>query len=585
MRHLVFLIVAVGWLACLGSAQATSPPVFPEQYTAHGVILLPYAELREPFSAYYDGQLNRSRIDYYGDLMITVQKSRAAVKDDEDVYGAEYQIAYEADMSGTPKRVCFKNGGSENGQITGQTVLPNLDGFVRIGSTKCPVENVNDFKEGSIKSKLKVFSKPIYTKAGHPASCELWRRKDSIGEKQNTYSFWFKHDPKTGEPIPVSYEMRGYNNLLGSHYDHYIVQYTIWREGLLNEEIFNIDARYKCGDFPGPGDGRSGSRKLLMNPIKAYFDTNRQVYDEHFDEYKNKHNKTYDTEFEHEHRRKIFLDNSRFIVSMNRRNPSFKLAINHLADKSEDELKVLRGRIPPKKDNGGMPFRTQLAAENAELPAYWDWRLQGASTPVRDQAVCGSCWVFGTLGAIDSHYFIKYGHLPILSEQQVVDCAWPFEVNGCSGGNDVAVYKYAMHAGGLALEDDYGHYLGVDGKCHATEVKKTVKLSGWVNVTQYSIEDMKKALMHGPVTIAINAAVKTFSYYSNGVYDDPACIGDEAHLDHQVLLVGYGTLNGKDYWLVKNSWSTYWGNDGYILIAQKDNICGVTTQASYPVIA
>ena len=77
-------------------------------------------------------------------------------------------------------------------------------------------------------------------------------------------------------------------------------------------------------------------------------------------------------------------------------------------------------------------------------------------------------------------------------------------MNGCSGGNDVAVYKYAMQAGGLALEDDYGRYLGVDGKCHATETKKTVKLSGWVNVTQYNIEDMKRALVeNGPVTIAI----------------------------------------------------------------------------------
>ena len=76
----------------LASAQPSSPPTFPEQYTAHGVILLPYAELREPFAAYYDGQLNRSRIDYYGDLMITVQKSRAAVKDDDALYGTEFQI-------------------------------------------------------------------------------------------------------------------------------------------------------------------------------------------------------------------------------------------------------------------------------------------------------------------------------------------------------------------------------------------------------------------------------------------------------------------------------------------------------------
>lgn len=85
------------------------------------------------------------------------------------------------------------------------------------------MENVHNFQEGSIRSKAKLLSKPLYTKGSHPASCELWRKKETIGEKQNIYSFWFRHDLKTGDVIPVTYEMKGYNNLLGSHYDHYIV--------------------------------------------------------------------------------------------------------------------------------------------------------------------------------------------------------------------------------------------------------------------------------------------------------------------------------------------------------------------------
>lgn len=127
-----------------------------------------------------------------------------------------------------------------------------------------------------------------------------------------------------------------------------------------------------------------------------------------------------------------------------------------------------------------------------------------------------------------------------------------------------------MKAGGIATETDYGHYLGVDGKCHANEVKKAVKISGFVNVTQNSVSDLKKALVeNGPISVAINASPKTLTFYSNGVLDDPKCTGDEMSLNHAVLLVGYGTLQGKDYWLIKNSWSTYYGNNGYLLIAIK----------------
>ena len=270
---------------------------------------------------------------------------------------------------------------------------------------------------------------------------------------------------------------------------------------------------------------------------------------------------------------------------MNRRNADFRLGINHLTDYTDQELKQLRGRLqsPNLEFNGGRPFHSSLTSD--QVPDQHDWRLYGAVNPVKDQAVCGSCWSFGTSGTIEGVYFVKTGHLVRVSEQQLIDCSWQQGDNGCDGGEDFRAYEYIMRAGGIALNDDYGGYLGADGKCHDSNVTKAVQLSGFVNVTSFNVKALETAIFeHGPVTVAINANPRAFTFYSNGVFNDQSCTGGVNDLDHQVLAVGYGSIRGQRYWLIKNSWSTYWGNDGYILIAQRNNTCGVTTMPTFPII-
>lgn len=139
-----------------------------------------------------------------------------------------------------------------------------------------------------------------------------------------------------------------------------------------------------------------------------------------------------------------------------------------------------------------------------------------------------------------------------------------------------------MKHGGIPTEEEYGPYLGQDGYCHINNVTMVAKITGWVNVTPNSEEALMMALLkHGPISVAIDASHKTFSFYSNGVYYEPTCGNKVDELDHAVLAVGYGVLNSQPYWLVKNSWSNYWGNDGYVLMSAKNNNCGVMTTPTY----
>uniref|UniRef100_A0A663EST7 Peptidase C1A papain C-terminal domain-containing protein n=1 Tax=Aquila chrysaetos chrysaetos TaxID=223781 RepID=A0A663EST7_AQUCH len=203
----------------------------------------------------------------------------------------------------------------------------------------------------------------------------------------------------------------------------------------------------------------------------------------------------------------------------------------------------------------------------------------GAVTPVKDQAVCGSCWSFATTGAMEGALFLKTGVLTPLSQQVLIDCSWGFGNYACDGGEEWRAYEWIKKHGGIASTESYGTYKG------QVRSEMLAKITGYVNVTSGNITAVKAAIYkHGPVAVSIDASHKTFSFYSNGIYYEPKC-GESGALDHAVLAVGYGVLQGETYWLIKNSWSTYWGNDGYILMAMKDNNCGVATEATYPILA
>lgn len=87
----------------------------------------------------------------------------------------------------------------------------------------------------------------------------------------------------------------------------------------------------------------------------------------------------------------------------------------------------------------------------------------------------------------------------------------------------------------------------------------------------------------GPVAAGIDGAQHSFQFYKSGYYFEPKC---EEEVNHAVVIVGYGTTEaGEEYWICKNSWDTDWGEEGYIRMARnKNNHCGITSLASYPLV-
>lgn len=474
------------------------------------------------------------------------------------------------------KRACFSVLGSVGNTISPQTVLPDLTNFKFEMETKCPFSN-EQFRD---------------------AHCELWKMDTKVGEKENKYKMWItrKND---GTVVPVYYYMLGYDTLLGSHYDRYDVTYRNFKSNSASDEDFDFDASSQsCGPMPGPGDGSSDaetrSHIIVQNPIhEIVVDPHRYDHIDHeFEKFKETHQKKYRNDVHHRKSWSNFLHNFRFINSKNRQLKQYKLKVNKFADTNHNELNYLRGRIHSKGYNGGLDYGAHHKLRHSDgslvekLPEDWDWNIRGAVTPVKDQAICGSCWSFGTTGTLEGAYFVKTGKLLKLSQQQMIDCSWQYGNNGCDGGEDFRAYKYIMSAGGIATQEDYGAYMGIDGKCHDRMVKKSVKISGFYNVTKNDVEALKHALKtYGPVTVAIDASRPTFTFYSHGAYYDDKCKNGDDNLDHQVLVVGYTKIDGKFVWIVKNSWSTYWGDNGYIMMSAENNNCGVMDMPTVPIIA
>lgn len=257
------------------------------------------------------------------------------------------------------------------------------------------------------------------------------------------------------------------------------------------------------------------------------------------------------------------------------------VAVNRFADLTPAERREFYGIKVTKYDGAS---RTHVYNPEDPLPPAIDWRKKGAVTQVKDQGVCGSCWTFGSAAAFEGAYALKYGQLIEFSEQQFLDCAYVNGNMGCDGGTAPAAYDWLLATNGLATEKAYPYRMQ---NSYCKSVKKGAQIASYVNVTSGDELALQHAVATvGPVTVAINTNDPLWYYHvGDGVYDSDNCPGGLDDLDHQVTVVGYGTTaDGIDYWIVKNSYGPFWGDKGYIKMRRnKNNLCGIATQANYVV--
>ncbi|XP_071101319.1 cathepsin L-like peptidase [Haliotis cracherodii] len=300
--------------------------------------------------------------------------------------------------------------------------------------------------------------------------------------------------------------------------------------------------------------------------------------------FKETHNKQY-TDTDEIQRRIIFETNVDYIQTHNleadRGVHSYRLGVNEYADMSHKEfIAMMNGYRMEMKTPCSQVYSNDSVGD---LPTQVDWRTKGYVTPVKNQKQCGSCWAFSTTGSLEGQHFKKEGKLVSLSEQNLVDCSRKEGNMGCEGGLMDQAFKYIKVNKGIDTEISYP-YRAKNGKCHFKRADVGATDTGAVDIKKDSEESLQHAVAQvGPIAVAIDASHPSFQLYKSGVYDEKKC--SSKMLDHGVLAVGYGAEGGSDYWLVKNSWGETWGMQGYIMMSRnKENQCGIATQASYPTV-
>ncbi len=275
------------------------------------------------------------------------------------------------------------------------------------------------------------------------------------------------------------------------------------------------------------------------------------------------------------------LNNSLFIQNHNSLNLSYTLAENQFVDVDYvNEYNPSFYSLLPNQQ-----FDDTIVFDNDITPLQKDWRDEYKVSSVKNQGHCGGCWAFSSSGAVESIWAIQKNILYNLSQQELIDCSTDLGNKGCRGGSMELGFQYIIQ-NGLCRNASYP-YVASDQECIKDQCSSVVNISKYGNLNPNDEINLRKGVAQQPVSVAIQANKRSFQLYQSGIYNDYDC-GTE--LDHGVLVVGYGYDFESDmkYWIIKNSWGSNWGENGYIRIVRdiddQRGLCGVAMQPSIPIV-
>ncbi|KAI1885751.1 hypothetical protein AGOR_G00207030 [Albula goreensis] len=308
-----------------------------------------------------------------------------------------------------------------------------------------------------------------------------------------------------------------------------------------------------------------------------------------WENWKSLHGKEYTQDSEGK-RRMIWEENHRFINQHNQEEAqgkhSYKLGMNQFGDLTNEEFreKMLGFDLNLVRDSSIPVWNGSVR----QAPKEVDWRKKGYVTPVKNQSPqgreCGSCWAFSSTGALEGQMFRKTRQLVSLSEQNLVDCSKRYGNKGCKGGLMSKAFQYIKDNGGLASERSYPYEAQDNKPCRYKSNQRAAYCKGYQQLRPGDEMALRDAVVVvGPVSMSVNASLKSFQYYSSGIYFDVACSNVP---DHAMLAVGFGESKYEQpskFWILKNSWGPNWGENGYMRLAREyRNHCGIGHYSVYP---